>query len=291
MLNEKEEKVLQLVRMRGPILPIDIAKAVGLETFLASAILSTLINKGHVKISHRKVGSSPLYYVDGQEQKLRNRLYSELNDLEKKALERLKQLRVAFKEDLYPQERVLLSELRDFVSYLQIKKDEKELFCWRHYSVTDDEFNEILQKKFEPQKEEVEQVVEKPEVQKRLEIKKEKVKQPIKKIKLRKEAKNDFDKRVIEFFKKNNVEVLERKVSRNESDYLISIQTPLGGQKYFVKVKNKKSISESDISKLYVEISSKKYPAILIIPKQLSKKVRAYVDKNFGNLIRIIVLQ
>lgn len=285
MLNEKEEKVLQLVRMRGPILPIDIAKAVGLETFLASAILSTLINKGYVKMSYRKVGSSPLYYVNGQEQKLKSMLYSELNDLEKKALERLKQLRVAFKEDLYPQERVLLSELRDFVSYLQIKKDDKELFCWKHYSVTDDEFNRFLQKKFEPAKKEIEHVVQKQKAQEKLEIRKEEIKKP----KLQKESKNDFDKKVLEYFKKKDVNILERKVSRNESDYLISIQTPLGEQKYFVKVKNKKTINESDMSKLYVELSSKKYPTLLIIPKQLSKKVRDYTNKNFGNLIRIIV--
>lgn len=295
-----EEKVLEVVKLRGPTLPIDVAKAVGMETLLVSAILSTLIGRGSVKITHRKIGSSPLYYTEGQEQKVWAMLYSELNELEKKAIERLKELRVAFKDDLYPQERVLLSELKDFASHLSVKKDETEHVCWKHYSVTDDEFDSILKSKFDQKAERVEQQIEIPqetETQGILqETKSESIKlfeqkPEIKKRKVSKETLSAFDSTVQEYLKKSNVEVLDKNIGKTESNYVASVPTPFGNQNYFIIAKNKSSISEADISKIYVECSSKKYPALLIVPKQLSKKVKSYVEKNFGNLIKIVVLE
>jgi hypothetical protein len=277
---------------------------IGTETMLASAFLSTLISKGHVKVSHRKIGSSPLYYVDGQEQKTRDVLYSELNDLEKKALERLRELRVAFKDELYPQERVLLSDLRDFAAYLQITNEAQEFVCWKYYSVTDDEFNSILNSKLNKQ-EEPAIIVEHGEVilgeepeQKLLaktkifdsEPKIEPKEIVVKKKREPKIHQSDFDLKVDEYLKNANIEVLEKNIGHGESSYLVSTKTPFGHQNYFLKTKNK-SLTESDISKIYVETSSKKYPIILFTPKQLNKKVKAYVEKHFGNLIKIIILE
>ena len=62
MLNEKEEKILELVRIGGPILPIKVSKSLSVETYLAGAMLSALVKNGHLKITQKKVGSSPLYY-------------------------------------------------------------------------------------------------------------------------------------------------------------------------------------------------------------------------------------
>jgi len=298
MLNEKEEQVLNIIKRRGPSLPIDIGKELGIETFLASAILSTLINKGYVKISHRKVGSSPLYYVAGQEQIVRNRLYSELNELEKKALERLKELRVAFKEELYPQERVLLSELRDFVAYLQVKKDNKEMFCWKHYSVSDEEFKRIIEERLEPKKIETKKIeiplptnnTIKPKEPEDIKVEKSISPQPGKKTKP-KEPKSSLDKKVLEYLNSLHATVLSQKLGKNESTYIISVKTPFGDQKYLVKSKNKKSISDGDISKIYVEASSKKLPFILLTTATPSKKIREYIAKNFGDLIKIITLK
>jgi len=148
MADEKETKVIQIISTKGPQLQMDIAKGLGVEGFIAGAILSTLTGRGELKTSHRKIGASPIYYVSGQEQIVKNRLYPELNELEKRALERLKEMKVAFKDDLYPQERVLLSELKDFVDYLQVKQGDDEVLCWKHNSVSDDEFESILNSKF-----------------------------------------------------------------------------------------------------------------------------------------------
>ncbi len=308
MLNEKEAKVVEIIQRRGPILPIEVSKELGVETFLASAILSTLINKGYVKISHRKVGSSPLYYISGQEQRVRSMLYPELNELEKKALNRLKELKVAFRDDLYPQERVLLSDLKDFVDYLQIKHDDKEVYCWRHYSVSDEEFNNILKEKFNvpneeskpevvkevpaEEKQEIKEIKLEPKVETELKVEapketpKPKTKKPRKAV-----AKGELEKKAVEYFQEKGAKVLHEEIGRSESNFIISFETPVGAQKFFVKVKNKKSVSEGDMSKLYVEANIKKLPAVLITPASPNKKIMDYISKNFGDLIRIITLK
>jgi len=77
---EKEERVKQIVQMNGPMVLIDVAKKLGVESYLAGAILSTLVNRKVIKQSFRKVGSSPLYYVNGQEERVRKKLYEELTE-------------------------------------------------------------------------------------------------------------------------------------------------------------------------------------------------------------------
>ena len=157
-MQEKEEKVKNFVQMRGPVLLMDIAKNSEIESYLAGAIVSTLVNRGDVKQSFRKIGASPLYFVGGQEDRVRSRLHGELNDLEKKALSRIKELKVAFNEELYPQERYLMGDLKDFVERIKIKEKGQEFVCWRLKSLEDDEFESIVEnkiKKYFPEEQEV----------------------------------------------------------------------------------------------------------------------------------------
>ncbi len=303
MLSEREEKVVGMLRVKGPSLPIDVSKLLGVETMLASAILSSLISKGYVKISSKKVGASPLYYLSGQESRVRSILYPELSDLEKKALERLKTLKVALKDDLFPQERILLSEMKDFVSYLQIKKDGREFFCWKHYSVNEEEFNDLLNKKLFPKKQEQEsQNLNIEDIQQSTAPPKQKVlkvtqpKQKIQEIKLKrkqpsKKPNGEFSNNISNYLESIGAKISEKKISRNELTYIISLPSPAGEQTYIVKAKDKKNLSENDLSKFYVEALSKKMPLLLIVPNSLSKKAKDYSEKNFGNLLKIIVLK
>jgi DNA-binding MarR family transcriptional regulator len=318
MLNEREARVIEFIQRKGPSLPIDIAKYLGIDSLLASAIISGLINKGYIKYSHRKVGSSPLYYIPGQEDIVRRKLYPELNDLEKKALKRLEELRVAFREDLYPQERVLLTDLKDFVSYLQIKKDDKEFYCWKHYSVSDEEFQKILKERLEPEelkqeiqeqkqeeltqdafvkeepvkeRQEIKEIKLKPQPPKEVFVKKEVIHKEKKSSTAKKKEKSVFEKKAMEFLSKNNAEILTEEISRTESNYVINIKTPFGIQKYLVKAKNKKSISEGDLSKAYLDATTKKMPVIILTPSTPTKKAMEFIKNNFEGFVKIITLK
>ena len=68
--NETHEKILDVLKEKGPSLPINIAKSLEMNSLFISAFLSELSSQNKVKISHLKVGGSPLYFLEGQEEKL-----------------------------------------------------------------------------------------------------------------------------------------------------------------------------------------------------------------------------
>jgi hypothetical protein len=275
MLNEKEEKIMQLVRMSGPTLPNAVAKQLNTEIYLASAILSGLVQNGHLKLSSRRIGSSPLYYVPGQENRVRERLHKELNELEKKTLERVKDLKVAFTEELYPQERFLVNELKDFVEALTLNSDGQELKLWKHYSVSQDELNSIINSKLhkiEPKQEltqlEVQQTLPQPVQQPQSveEIKplsiftdppKQESVETSKPKRVRKEhipkQDSEFEKKVHEYLKEKKIEIISTKGKKGEAIHEASLPTALGAQNLLIKISSKPNVAESEISTFYTE--------------------------------------
>ncbi len=89
MVVDQKDEVLRVIKTRGPVLPVDVRKALGLEILIASAYLSQLVSANLVKVSHVKVGGSPLYYVPGQEVGLEKHK-DRLHEKEAKAFDLLK---------------------------------------------------------------------------------------------------------------------------------------------------------------------------------------------------------
>src|SRR3989339_472653 len=65
-----KQNIISIIQNKGPSLPIHIAKGTGLIMLFASAFLSELLSEKRIKISHLRVGSSPIYYLSGQEPQL-----------------------------------------------------------------------------------------------------------------------------------------------------------------------------------------------------------------------------
>ena len=69
-LMQNKEAIVATIASNGPSLPVQIARHVNISLLFASAYLSELYNERKIKMSNMKVGSSSLYYVEGQEAKL-----------------------------------------------------------------------------------------------------------------------------------------------------------------------------------------------------------------------------
>ena len=69
-VKEKKEKILSFIEKNGPSLPVQIAREIKMDPVFASAILSELLNSKRLKLSNLRVGSSALYLIPGQEEKL-----------------------------------------------------------------------------------------------------------------------------------------------------------------------------------------------------------------------------
>ena len=133
-MQEMRNKILEMIKIRGPSLPIQISKQLGTNSIMAGAMLSTLLAQKHLKITNAKIGGSPLYYVGGQEGQLSGLLYPHLKDVHKKAFDLLKQQGVLEDAALEPVNRVALRELPDFAKKLTIYTGD---VFWKWYLIGD----------------------------------------------------------------------------------------------------------------------------------------------------------
>jgi hypothetical protein len=122
MDNDKKEMILNVLKQKGPSLPVHIAKQVGLDTLFTGAYLSELYNEKSIKISNLKVGNSPLYYIEGQEPMLENFVDS-LNSKEKEACLLLKKYSYLKESEQLPAIRVALKNIKDFAFPVEIAEE------------------------------------------------------------------------------------------------------------------------------------------------------------------------
>lgn len=136
---ETHEKIIGVLREKGPSLPINIAKALEISSLFISAFLSELTNQKRISVSSLKVGGSPLYYLDGQHDKLED-YYKYLHPREAEAYLLLKEHKVLRDKDQDPATRVALRSIKDFsVGF----KTGDEIY-WRYFSVSPEEIDGIL---------------------------------------------------------------------------------------------------------------------------------------------------
>jgi len=272
-----KETILQFVKSRGPIIPNQIKKEVGGETYLISAVLSELAKDGLIKISYTKIGSSPTYYASGQEFKLQE-LKKYLNEKDQRTFNLLRQKKVLRDKNQEMLVRVSLRNIKDFAKPLEVKvKGEKEIF-WKWYLTPKDEAVDLIKKQFArlPQKEEVKKEI-KPEI-----------KQEKQKILKRTEtSKEGFLKRLYDYFEEKKIEVIEEEVIRKNSDieFQVIISSSVGNMEYFCKAKNKKRCNDGDLSSAYIKGQSLKLPVLFIITGEITKKAKEMLGKEFKGLV------
>lgn len=305
------EQIFELVKEKGPVLPAQISKQINESILMTSARLSELSSNKQIKISSIKVGGSPLYYVQGQENKLQD-FVDNLPAVEKKAFELLKQnkiLRDSFQE---PAIRVALRQIKDFAVPLQVNYENRIEAFWKWYLEDNKDAeslirNILLEKdpiKEQRIKEKDQEIQPKDKIpiateqqsKLREKIEKETITQKTIKDTIRKEIVKkpkrmvdggDFLKEVNIFFTKNKINVIENnEVKKNsESDFIVELETSIGKAKYFCKSKNKKKITEGDLSSALMSAQSKGFPLIFLTKGKLTKAAKEKLEIDFKGLI------
>jgi hypothetical protein len=316
-----KDAVLKIVQQKGPVIPNDIRKEMGGENILISAILSELSQNGKVKITHTKIGGSPAYYAPGTEERLQG-LMKYLNQKDKETAELLMQKKVLKDTDLTPLLRVSLRNIRDFAKPLEVNvRGVKEIY-WKWYMLPTPDAEKLIMGSVKPSKKpevltpkkplqpiaikEEPKIIAKPETKaeakkeepKKAEIKKEE----LKKIEVKKEdmqtslglgveelekEKDPFFKKVLAYFKENEIQVLEYKVLRKNSeiDLMITVPSRIGSHEYYCKAKNKKKVNDGELSSIYVQSQAKRLPVIFITTGELTKKAKEMLAKDFKGMI------
>jgi hypothetical protein len=129
-----KEKIISILNLRGPTIPVHIAKEIGMSMLFTSAFLSELLSDKKVKMSNMRVGNSPVYFVPGQENQL-EKFSNYLKSKEKDAFFLIQGKKLLKDSEQSPAIRVALREIRDFA--FPFKKD-NEVY-WRYLTSPESE--------------------------------------------------------------------------------------------------------------------------------------------------------
>lgn len=291
---DKLTQAYDFLKRNGPILPVRVSKIVGTNIMMASALLSQLVTEKKIRITHESIGGSPLYYVNGQEALLQDRLGNQLNGKKKEAYNLLKDKKVLQDNSLEPSIRIALRELKDFAVPIDVTLNEKLERYWRWYLTSNDQVKEILVKRepLEIKPDELNQerldVEKKPKVreQKKVEVKKVEAKEE-------KEEKKEIMKKVSfylsvdKYFDQNKVKILHDEIVKKDKEFnfIIEIPSNLGRLRYFVKVRNKKKISEGDLSLAYSQAQMKNLPLLFLTNGEMTNKAKEHLERNLGGVV------
>ncbi|MAG60493.1 hypothetical protein CL619_01780 [archaeon] len=138
-----QDKILDVLKRGGPQVAPKVAREVKGEALITSAYLSELKAAGKVKISAMKIGTSPLYYLPGQEKRLA--LFADkLNSKDRAVFDKLEQLKVLREVQLDLLSKVALRKMKDFAIPLQVSVSGKKELFWRWYMLDSAETNLIV---------------------------------------------------------------------------------------------------------------------------------------------------
>lgn len=234
-----KDRIVSVLRAKGPNLPVHISKDIGSSILFASAFLSELVSEKIVKVSYMRVGSSPVYFLSGQEQSL-EKFSPYLKSREKEAFFLLKEKGFLNDKEQSPAVRVAIREIRDFAIPFKSGED----IVWRYFLVPESEFvakkEIILPAETEISKIPEEKKVQEPEV-------KERARKTYKKG-VKKAAKKDegFFISVKEFIASKSMELLD---IENFGAKEIILKVNDNGQEKLLVAYNKNKITEGDILK------------------------------------------
>lgn len=284
-MNEFKDQVLSFVRMNGPVLPARVSKIINKDILTSSAILSELVSNKLVIISTAKIGSSPVYYVRGQEPRLQM-LYNNLPEKEKEAFNLLKEKKIIRDISAEPAIRVALRSIKDFAVPLNVNLPTGLEIFWKWYLLSNEEAENIIRP-----------LIQRPLPQRREE---QQIKQPEKKIEpspLKKEEQlpkktetkvDNFNELINNYLIKNNIQIINKEILRKNREIEMQVKIPsaLGTLDFYLIARNKKKINEGDLSLAYHKGQSNKLPILFLSTGIITKKAEKYIEKNLkGHLV------
>ena len=284
-MDERKEKILAIIKEKGPVIPSDVSGAIGQNLFITSVILSEMVKEKYLIVSHIKIGASPLYLMPGQEaalEKFTDRLVSK----ERNVFELIKKKSVLEDDKLGYADKVAIREIGDFAKPLKATLNNEEKIFWRFYSLPREQAIEKInalmgshapKAKKEPVKE--------MKVSERKETKQLTSLMPKQKLVKANQSILAFKGKVEEFAKKNNISIVNEEIKGKDLFFNASLGSDIGRLQYMIVAKDKKSISDSDLSLAYSKGQSLRLPVLFLSTGKLSKKGSKYEESLKGQLI------
>ncbi len=285
-----KEKIISIIRSRGPSFPAHISSQVGMSILFTSAFLSELLSEKKLKISNMRIGTSPLYFIPGQEPLL-DRYSGSLKSREKDAFILLKDKKFLMDSEQEPAIRVALRAIKDFA--IPFEKSDK--LYWKYLTADENELVVKSDKKVEPKKLEI--FDKKP-------AKKKTVKKKVVKKKVANKGNDKFFNKVKEYLLDKGIEISDI-ISFSKDDLVVKIKSskakPLAKsasetgselkkeKESIVFAYNKKRVNEEDIVKAYKKVSDFDMGYSILCLGEPAKKTLGLIDaiKNLSDIQNI----
>jgi hypothetical protein len=280
----KLDAVFELVKQQ-PVLPIEVASKLGMDSFLAKAYLDQLVETGQIKATSEKVGGVSVYFTPNQEI---------IADTKVKKLLGIKPTAKNFAVAV-PQSAEIEKKRAEFMIRLKdIEEKEKQLAerkaklqVVKPKKAKVEHTPEI--KIIEEPKPEIKEApkVEIVEVKPVLEVKEEEKPKPS----LLEEAKrfiigepSTIVEASLAWLAEKGAEIISKEMKKRGKEAVIaaSIPSSIGPMPFLVFVLNKKSITEADLSIAYSEGVQKKFPVIIASKGKLTKTAKTYLSTISG---------
>lgn len=299
-LMQIKDKILEIIKQRGPELPVKVASTIGQNNIFTAAFMSELVGEQKLKISNMKVGGSPLYYIPGQEEQLQ-KFTEYLNHKEREAFKILKEKEILDDNEQEPAIRVALRSIKDFAFPIKIIDRGIEKTFWKIHTLSNDKAKEFIEQKINPKPEikeknepEIKEIIEakkqETEDNQEIEVKKEEnlniFDKSTQKKQKSKEISSNFLDNLKSEIKERDYEILkEILVKKKEFIAKIRMDTNLGKQEIYLVAKDKKKITLDDIVNTLQKAQAEKMPALIISNGDIDKKALEYY-KEWSNLVK-----
>jgi len=306
---DTSERIIELIKQRGPLLPVSVSKEINENIILTSARLSELHANKKIKLTAMKIGGSPLYYLPSQEDQLQN-FSHKLGQREQEAYLHLKGKKVVADENQEPVVRVALRVIKDFAVPLEVQLGSQVKIFWKYYLTTTEEASQLIKSILEEK--DAATSGQEPKLQSSESVTKEKKEQhtssqkqlpnPEAKItatlqepkqhkeRKKKEASDAFLHIVQSYLTKNNIIILEtQEIKKNtEFNFIVQIESKIGPLPYFCKAKDKKKTIDMEIIAALMQAQTRGLPLLLLVQSSPSPKLLESIPNGANIVIRHI---
>jgi len=101
------------------------------------------------------------------------------------------------------------------------------------------------------------------------------------------EPSDDFLMQIVDYFRQNNINVLNKEIIKKNSDidFVVEMSSVVGTLRYYCKAKSKKRVGDGDLSSAFVQGQLRKLPVIFLTYGEPTKKAKEMLGKEFQNIV------